>query len=179
MVSRYVRAAMTGRPATTARAAMTAFVLDGPATRFLYYLLDGHAGSAHDDYDDPKAVEAKLPLPCQRVCVLKRFTRDTKNPPARLNRTAVFFCGGFFSIWSNATGFALRVRLAGRTLRLRPWRSPGWSNGSALRVRLSVENLARREHSFVSARRALHFRKPDSSPRRSGAPSSTTGCHAG
>jgi len=50
---------------------MTGFALDGQRTPFLYYLLNDHTRSGHDDYHDhAKAVEAKLPLPRQRVCVL-------------------------------------------------------------------------------------------------------------
>jgi hypothetical protein len=71
---------------------MTGFELDGPRARFLYYLLNGDADRGHDDhYDDAKAVEAKLPLPRLRVCVLKTVHRRHQ-----ITRRRGLPHGGFF-----------------------------------------------------------------------------------
>src|SRR5262249_9770236 len=76
---------------------MTGFALDGPGARFLYYLLNGDADAGHDYYDDAKAVEAMLPLPRLRVCVLTTVQQATPQSPAgAASRTAGFvFLSGF------------------------------------------------------------------------------------
>jgi hypothetical protein len=74
---------------------MTTSALDGRGARFLYYLLNGDTRGGHDDdYDHPKADEATLQLPRQRVCVLTNRTDDTKSPAGAVHRTAGFLLSG-------------------------------------------------------------------------------------
>jgi hypothetical protein len=57
----------------------------------LYYPRNGDADHGHDDhYDDAKAVEATLPLPRLRVCVLTTVHNDTNSPAGAAYRTAGF-----------------------------------------------------------------------------------------